>query len=180
MGVPVRLLLGDDEMTNDNTKGVMDGVEPAAIRTFDGEGDYSLRVYEDNETYLQEFEERNPRHVGWVDYLYTADQFAEREAALLERIMELEETCAYDGAILRKIGHLLRYIDGTKYSGTYDVGVKAIMDERDQLRLQLAALLEGLEAGPTFAEAEPQALKLLGEAIAGQAKEIVSVSQQLA
>jgi hypothetical protein len=56
------------------------------------------------------------------------------------RIAELEETCAYDGEILRKIGYLLRYVDGTQYSGTYDVGVKVIIDERDQLRAQVAEL----------------------------------------
>lgn len=45
--------------------------EPAAWRTFDGEGGYDFRTYEDNEDYAAEWAKRNPRHVGWVEPLYT-------------------------------------------------------------------------------------------------------------
>ena len=45
--------------------------EPVAWRTFDGEGGYDYRTYEDNEDYAAEWAKRNPRHVGWVDPLYT-------------------------------------------------------------------------------------------------------------
>jgi hypothetical protein len=45
---------------------------PVAWRTFDGEGGYDYRTYEDNEDYAAEWAKRNPRHVGWVGLLYTA------------------------------------------------------------------------------------------------------------
>lgn len=44
--------------------------EPVAWRTFDGEGGYDYRTYEGNETYDDDWANRNPRHVGWVDPLY--------------------------------------------------------------------------------------------------------------
>ena len=46
--------------------------EPVAWRTFDGEGGYDYRTYEDNEDYAAEWAKRNPRHVGWVEPLFTA------------------------------------------------------------------------------------------------------------
>jgi hypothetical protein len=46
--------------------------EPVAWRTFDGEGGYDYRTYEDNEDYAAEWAKRNPQHVGWVEPLYTA------------------------------------------------------------------------------------------------------------
>ena len=46
--------------------------EPVAWRTFDGEGGWDYRTYEDNENYAAEWAQRNPRHVGWVEPLYTA------------------------------------------------------------------------------------------------------------
>lgn len=45
---------------------------PVAWRTFDGEGGYDYRTYEDNEDYAAEWAKRNPRHVGWVEPLYAA------------------------------------------------------------------------------------------------------------
>jgi hypothetical protein len=47
-------------------------VQPVAWRTFDGEGGYDYRTYEDNEDYAAEWAKRNPRHVGWVEPVYTA------------------------------------------------------------------------------------------------------------
>jgi len=46
--------------------------EPMAWRTFDGEGGYDYRNYEDNEKYAKEWEQRNPKYKGWVEPLYTA------------------------------------------------------------------------------------------------------------
>ena len=46
--------------------------EPVAWRTFDGEGGYDYRTYEDNDSYAAEWTQRNPRHIGWVEPLYTA------------------------------------------------------------------------------------------------------------
>jgi len=48
--------------------------EPVAWRTFDGEGGYDYRAYEDNESYVDDWNKRNPKHVGWVDELYTHSQ----------------------------------------------------------------------------------------------------------
>lgn len=45
--------------------------EPVAWRTFDGEGGYDYRSYDDNENYAAEWAQRNPRHVDWVEPLYT-------------------------------------------------------------------------------------------------------------
>ena len=45
--------------------------EPVAWRTFDGEGGYDYRSYEDNESYADDWNKRNPNHKGWVDKLYT-------------------------------------------------------------------------------------------------------------
>jgi len=45
--------------------------EPVAWRTFDGEGGYDYRSYENNESYADEWDKRNPNHKGWVDKLYT-------------------------------------------------------------------------------------------------------------
>lgn len=47
--------------------------EPVAWRTFDGEGGWDLRNYEDNETYRDEYIKRNgERYASWVEPLYTA------------------------------------------------------------------------------------------------------------
>ena len=46
------------------------GPGPVAFRTFDGEGGYDYRSYDDNEDYLAEWEKLNPRHKGWVEPLY--------------------------------------------------------------------------------------------------------------
>jgi hypothetical protein len=48
--------------------------EPVAWRTFDGEGGYDYRNYEDNEEYAKEWEQRNPKYKGWVEPLYIAPQ----------------------------------------------------------------------------------------------------------
>jgi hypothetical protein len=45
--------------------------EPVAWRTFDGEGGYEYRTYENNEDYADEWGKRNPKHKGWVQPLYT-------------------------------------------------------------------------------------------------------------
>ena len=50
------------------------GQEPVAWRTFDGEGGYDYRTYDDNENYRAEWEQRNPNHKGWVEPLYAAPQ----------------------------------------------------------------------------------------------------------
>lgn len=46
--------------------------EPVAWRTFDGEGGYDYRTYDENEDYADEWDKRNPNHKGWVEPLYAA------------------------------------------------------------------------------------------------------------
>jgi len=49
----------------------LESQEPVAWRTFDGEGFYFYCSYEDNETYADVWNKRNPNHKGWVEPLYT-------------------------------------------------------------------------------------------------------------
>ena len=44
--------------------------EPFAWAEFDGEGSYFLRLYENNETYAEDWNKRNPNHIGWVEPIY--------------------------------------------------------------------------------------------------------------
>lgn len=44
--------------------------EPVAWRTFDGEGGYEYRTYDENEDYLDDWNKRNPNHKGWVEPLF--------------------------------------------------------------------------------------------------------------
>lgn len=46
--------------------------EPVAWRTFDGEGGYDYRTYEDNKDYAAKWAKRNPLYASWVEPLYTA------------------------------------------------------------------------------------------------------------
>ena len=48
----------------------MEKQEPVAWRTFDGEGGYDYRSYEDNENYKLGWVARNPNHADWVEPLY--------------------------------------------------------------------------------------------------------------
>lgn len=45
---------------------------PVAWRTFDGEGGYEFRSYDENETYQDDFIKSNgAKYSGWVEPLYT-------------------------------------------------------------------------------------------------------------
>jgi hypothetical protein len=46
--------------------------EPVAWRTFNGEGQYDIRNYEDNEDYRDKYIQRNPKYAHWVEPLYLA------------------------------------------------------------------------------------------------------------
>jgi len=61
--------------------------EPVAWRTFDGEGGYDYRTYDDNENYRDEWERRNPSHKGWVEplYLHPSRRECDDLYSLLER-----------------------------------------------------------------------------------------------
>ena len=43
---------------------------PVAWRTFDGEGGHEYRTYEENENYADDWNKRNPNHIGWAEPLY--------------------------------------------------------------------------------------------------------------
>ena len=58
--------------------------EPVAWRTFDGEGGYDYHSYEDNESFADDWNKRNPNHKGWVDKLYTRSQ-PKQELTNIER-----------------------------------------------------------------------------------------------
>ena len=45
--------------------------EPVAWRTFDGEGGYDFRSYDDNEDYHSKWDARNPNHKSWVEPLFS-------------------------------------------------------------------------------------------------------------
>ena len=65
----------DDRVDDDAVEVVLAQTqEPVAWRTFDGEGGYDYRSHEDNESYADEWNKRNPNHKGWVDKLYTHPQ----------------------------------------------------------------------------------------------------------
>lgn len=50
----------------------MEAGEPVAWRTFDGEGGYDYRTYDDNEDYRDSYIKRNGEHYAhWVEPLYT-------------------------------------------------------------------------------------------------------------
>jgi hypothetical protein len=53
--------------------------EPVAWRTFDGEGQYDYRTYEENEDYQSWREARHPTHKNWVEPLYTAPPQQEKQ-----------------------------------------------------------------------------------------------------
>ncbi|MEN9806185.1 MAG: hypothetical protein RL756_693 [Pseudomonadota bacterium] len=65
--------------------------EPVAWRTFDGEGGYDYRTYEDNETYRDDYIARNgPRYRDWVEPLYTAPT---DHTEVMQQALEALENC---------------------------------------------------------------------------------------
>ena len=68
-----------------------------AWATFDGEGSYDLRLYEDNENYLDEYRKMNgDKYAGWVIPLYTDPVAApQREWVELEddEVTEIADRC---------------------------------------------------------------------------------------
>ena len=78
------------------------GQEPVAWRTFDGEGGYDYRTYDDNENYREEWGRRNPNHKGWVDPLYAAPQPVAREPLTRQQLCEAfysETACTLGGDV---------------------------------------------------------------------------------
>lgn len=49
-------------------------MEIFAWATFDGEGSYELRLYENNENYKEEWDKGNPKYKDWVFPLYTKNE----------------------------------------------------------------------------------------------------------
>jgi hypothetical protein len=48
----------------------LESQEPFAWAEFDGEGGYRLMLYENNETYADDWNKTNPNHIGWVEPIY--------------------------------------------------------------------------------------------------------------
>ncbi len=74
--------------------------EPAAWRTFDGEGGYEYRSYELNEGYGAEWLKRNPNHKGWVELLY-ADPTPCQTCEALARTVMMDQA-SYDTYVKAK------------------------------------------------------------------------------
>lgn len=74
--------------------------EPAAWRTFDGEGGWDYRTYEDNENYRDEYIKRNgEKYASWVEPLYTAPTprkpLTDLEILAANKFMYNHHTCVY-------------------------------------------------------------------------------------
>jgi hypothetical protein len=69
--------------------------EPVAWRTFDGEGGYDYRTYDD-ENYAQEWAQRNPSHENWVEPLYAAPQQAVLEKDWPQAVRESQQRARLD------------------------------------------------------------------------------------
>jgi hypothetical protein len=74
--------------------------EPVAWRTFDLEGGYDYRTYDDNENYRDEWDRRNPNHKGWVEPLYKNPTPCETCQALARTVL-MDQT-GYDMAPRRE------------------------------------------------------------------------------
>ena len=48
----------------------LESQDPFAWAEFDGEGGYRLMLYENNETYAEDWNKTNPNHIGWVEPIY--------------------------------------------------------------------------------------------------------------
>ncbi len=71
-----------------------DAVDIFAWATFDGEGSYDLRLYEDNEGYLDDFRDANPLlHPDWVFPLCRLSD-AQRAIAELRERLDVMNQCA--------------------------------------------------------------------------------------
>lgn len=105
----------------------MEKQEPAAWRTFDGEGGYDYRSYEDNENYKLGWDARNPNHIGWVEPLYALPG---AQAQLAQSMPEVTDAMAL------AFRHALT--DGS-------IGAREVEEIKDALRAALAAApkLEG-------------------------------------
>ena len=76
--------------------------EPVAWRTFDGEGGYDYRSFEDNENYKEDYIKRNgDKYKDWVETLYTTPQ--PRKPLTFEQV----EDCFGEGATAEENGILI-------------------------------------------------------------------------
>jgi hypothetical protein len=66
----------DEELVNKSITSLRQAIaelesqEPFAWAEFDGEGGYRLMLYENNETYAEDWNKTNPNHIGWVEPIY--------------------------------------------------------------------------------------------------------------
>jgi hypothetical protein len=94
-------------------KAIEQAKQPVAWRTFDGEGGYEYRTYDLNEGYAQEWAKRNPRHVDWVDALYTAPP--QYKPLTDEEIAKIASTpCAVVGSYVHTFARAIEAAHGIK------------------------------------------------------------------
>lgn len=116
-----------------------------AWATFDGEGSYDLRLYEDNEGYLDDFRDANPLlHPDWV---FPLCRLSDAQRA----IAELREECKIHRNSAAGAHNQLRA--NRLETERLAVDWQAAVAERDTLRQQLAELRAQLLA---IASAEPR------------------------
>jgi hypothetical protein len=67
--------------------------EPVAWAEFDGEGGYHFIAYENNEDYAEQWDKRNPNHVGWVKPLYDTPQQRTLVGLTIEEREQIQQEC---------------------------------------------------------------------------------------
>ena len=82
--------------------------EPAAWRTFDGEGGYDYRAYDMNEHYAEEWNKRNSNHKGWVEALYTTTPQRPWVGLTLDEIVQIGVATGLERAAVDMISNKLK------------------------------------------------------------------------
>lgn len=126
------------------------GVEIFAWATFDGEGGYDLRLFENNERYMDDWLETNgARYARWVFPLYTAAAKPDAElVALRAEIEELDALKDRQSSLLSQAAIALRGPEPalTRYShADIPSRVKMVVADLQELVALLRDAREGLE-----------------------------------
>jgi hypothetical protein len=109
--------------------------EPVAWRTFDGEGGYEYRTYDNNEDYANDWEKRNPNHKGWVEPLYKDPTPCQTCQALARTVM-MDQTAhdtipqqrPWQGLTPEEMKHLYPYGRSVWGKETYEAIEKALKE----------------------------------------------------
>ncbi len=71
----------------------LESQEPFAWAEFDGEGGYHLMLYENNETYAEDWNKTNPNHIGWVEPIYKHPPQRTWVGLTLEQYVAINSSC---------------------------------------------------------------------------------------